>query len=252
MTRTRLEHSWVPAANFEGRRDGRQADILLLHYTGMESAERSLYWLTCEESRVSCHYLVDEAGTITQMVDESHRAWHAGRACWKGEGDINSASIGIEIQNVGHNDVYADFPGVQMASVKSLCLDIIERTGIEAERVLAHSDVAPGRKLDPGEKFDWEDLHKAGIGHWVPAAPIAGGVFLQPGDEGDAVSALQTMFAIYGYCIEATGVFDEQTRIVVDAFQRHFRPERVDGVADQSTIATLKALIDALPRSPIA
>ncbi|NNE25063.1 MAG: N-acetylmuramoyl-L-alanine amidase [Rhizobiales bacterium] len=252
MTRTRLEHCWVPAVNVNERRDGKQADILLLHYTGMKSAEVSRQWLTCAESAVSCHYLVDEAGEITQMVGEDMRAWHAGEACWRGESDINSRSIGIEIQNLGHNNGYPDFPPEQMAAVTELCRDIIERHDFAPERVLAHSDVAPGRKWDPGEKFDWRRLHDAGIGHWVEPAPLGGGVFLQLGDQGDPVSALQVLLSAYGYNAPVTGDYDEQTRIVVEAFQRHFRPGQVDGVADQSTIETLKHLIDTLPSSPIA
>ena len=247
MSRTALEHRWLAAANFGERRDGRRPDMLLLHYTGMESAERALIWLTTEESQVSCHYLVDEAGEITQMVDEEARAWHAGRGAWRGETDINSCSIGIEIHNQGHNGIYTDFPEAQMAAVAALAGDIVTRHGIAGERVLAHSDVAPGRKQDPGEKFDWGRLHAAGIGHWVAPAAVGGGTFLQAGDEGDPVTALQSLFKVYGYGIEVTGSYDQLTQDVVEAFQRHFRPERVDGIADASTVTTLKALIDSLP-----
>lgn len=252
MSRTRLEHEWVAAVNLSERRDGKRPDILLLHYTGMDSAETALRWLTSAESRVSCHYLVDEAGRIVQMVDEDKRAWHAGRSAWKGEFDINSRSIGIEIVNRDHDDGYADFPDVQIDAVTALAQDIVARHAIAPERVLAHSDVAPGRKRDPGEKFDWQRLHAAGVGHWVEPAPVTGGAFLQTGDTGDPVAALQALLAAYGYQIEVDGRFDEETRAVVEAFQRHFRTDKVDGVADQSTIATLKALIDTLPSSPIA
>ncbi len=252
MTRTRLDHRWVPAVNFGDRRDGKAADILLLHYTGMTSADVARDWLVCAQSNVSCHYLIDEAGEITQMVAEDKRAWHAGKGCWKGESDINSRSIGIEIHNIGHNGDYPDFTDAQMAAVIALSRDIIERHGIAPERVLGHADVSPGRKLDPGEKFDWRALHEAGIGHWVEPAPIGGGIFLQLGDQGDPVAALQGLLSVYGYNAPVTGDFDQHTRAVVEAFQRHFRPEQVDGVADQSTFETLKYLIDTLPASPIA
>lgn len=252
MTRTRLQHRWVPAVNIGERRDGKVPSILLLHYTGMESAEMACQWLACEQSQVSCHYLIDEAGTITQLVYEDMRAWHAGRSFWKGEHDINSCSIGIEIHNVGHRHGYTDFPDDQMAAVAALSRDIIERHNIAAERVLAHSDVAPGRKLDPGEKFDWRRLHHEGIGHWVEPADTTGGGYLQTGDEGEAVEALQALLAAYGYNVATDGVFDTRTAEVVEAFQRHFRQDTVDGVADRVTIDTLKALIDALPSSPIA
>jgi N-acetylmuramoyl-L-alanine amidase len=197
-------------------------------------------------SNVSCHYLVDVDGRITQMVDEELRAWHAGKSIWKGEQDINSTSIGIEIQNPGHDHGYPDFPRVQIAAVAALGRDIVARYAIPPEHVLAHSDVAPQRKKDPGEKFDWHSLHVQGLGHWAPPVRVRGGRFLQSGDRGEAVEALQALLAFYGYGIEMTGDFDQDTKAVVTAFQRHFRPERIDGIADRSTIETLRRLIDTL------
>ncbi len=172
-------------------RGGRTPDMLILHYTGMESAEAALDWLTRQESEVSCHYLVDEDGRIAQLVTESERAWHAGQSLWAGETDLNSCSIGIEIHNPGHDFDYPDFPDAQMRAVEALCLDILSRHAIPPARVLAHSDVAPGRKRDPGEKFDWQRLARAGIGLWVPPAPLEGDAGLGPGDEGETVAALQ-------------------------------------------------------------
>jgi N-acetylmuramoyl-L-alanine amidase len=130
-----------------------------------------------------------------------------------------------------------------MQAVATLCKDIAQRHAIPEKRVLAHSDVAPGRKIDPGEKFDWAFLHRAGVGHWATPAPLTGGSFLQEGDSGDAVTALQAMLKIYGYGLEVSGKFDPRTKIVVEAFQRHFRQERVDGIADQSTVITLHRLM---------
>ncbi len=248
MRGTTLRHHVMPSPNVEPRPDGKTARILLLHYTDMESAERACAWLCNPASKVSCHYLVDVDGRITQMVDEYLRAWHAGQSLWKGERDINSVSIGIEIQNPGHDHGYPDFPAVQMAAVAALGRDIVIRHAIEPEHVLAHSDVAPRRKRDPGEKFDWKGLHERGLGHWVPPHRLGGGQFLHQGDKGDAVEALQAMLALYGYGVEMTGDYNDETRIVVTAFQRHFRPARVDGIADRSTIETLRRLIDSLPR----
>src|SRR5438552_13163292 len=139
----------MPSANVEPRKNGVEPGILLLHYTGMKSAEAALNWLCDPRSKVSCHYLVDEAGRITQMVDEDMRAWHAGIAVWKGERDINSHSIGIEIHNVGHTMGYPGFPPAQMDAVIALCRDIVGRHAIRSECVLAHSDVATRRKADP-------------------------------------------------------------------------------------------------------
>jgi N-acetylmuramoyl-L-alanine amidase len=243
MIGTRLPKRLMVARNVELRRARTSPDMLILHYTGMDSAARACDWLCRADSKVSCHYLVDDLGHITQMVDEELRAWHAGVSSWKGDTDVNSRSIGIEIHNPGHGPSYRDFPDVQMAAVVALSKDIVERWSIAPQMVLAHSDVAPGRKVDPGEKFDWQRLHAAGVGHWVAPAAITGGAGLTLGDSGPAVTELQNLLSGYGYGLEVTGVYDERTRVVVKAFQLHFRQALVDGIADQSTIATLRTLV---------
>lgn len=248
---TPLVHEVRASPNFGERKSGMRPRILLLHYTGMETAAKAIDWLTAAESKVSCHYAIDEAGRITQMVAEVMRAWHAGESMWAGEGDINSASIGIEIHNPGHDWGYVDFPDVQMGAVVTLCRDIIARHGIRAERVLAHSDVSPRRKRDPGEKFSWERLARGGVGHWVAPEPVdLAEPGLAAGVAGPLVADVQKLLASYGYGIEPTGLVDAQTDFVVTAFQRHFRPARVDGRIDQSTITTLEHLIAALPKPP--
>ena len=243
MVGTLLPHRFQPSPNFGERAAGSEIKIILLHYTGMSEAQKACDWLCNEESEVSSHYLIDESGSIVQMVDEAERAWHAGVSSWHDDEDINSTSIGIEIQNVGHSMGYPDFPRSQMIAVAALCKDLAKRHSIIGRNLLAHSDVAPGRKIDPGEKFDWAYLHAQGVGHWVEPEPITGGTFLQLGDAGDAVMALQAMLKLYGYGIEVNGSFDARTKIVVEAFQRHFRTALVDGVADQSTVATLHKLL---------
>jgi N-acetylmuramoyl-L-alanine amidase len=241
-----------PAPNVEPRRGAGKPSILLLHYTGVESAAKAIDWLTRVESRVSCHYAVDEAGCITQMVAEEMRAWHAGEALWAGESDINSASIGIEIHNPGHEMGYPDFPEAQLRAVEALCKDIVARHCMRPERVLGHSDVAPTRKKDPGEKFPWARLARGGIGHWVEPQPvIQAEAGMGVGVAGPLVADVQLLLRKYGYGVEATGLLDAQTEFVVLAFQRHFRPERVDGRIDQSTITTLEQLIDALPKDAL-
>jgi N-acetylmuramoyl-L-alanine amidase len=238
----------LPSPNVEPRRSGLRPTILLLHYTGLESMAKAIDWLTREGSGVSCHYGIDTDGRITQMVSEDLRAWHAGESMWDGETDINSASIGIEIHNPGHAFGYPEFPEVQMQAVERLSRDIVARHCIRAERVLAHSDVAPSRKQDPGEKFPWPALAHAGIGHWVAPAPlVAGDEGLSLGAAEPRIAAFQVALRRYGYGIEPTGVIDERTGLVVAAFQRHFRPERVDGYIDRSTISTLERLLAALP-----
>ncbi|WP_425418757.1 N-acetylmuramoyl-L-alanine amidase [Oricola indica] len=229
------------------RRDGKSVDILLLHYTGMESGQAAEDWLCNPESGVSCHYIVHEDGRVVQMVPEALRAWHAGESRWKGEADINSRSVGIEIVNGGHDYGLPSFPETQVAAVSRLAREISARHEIMPERVLAHSDVAPGRKRDPGELFPWSILAEGGVGHWIEPSPVRGGRFFSAGDTGQPVEALQSMLALYGYRTAITGVFDEMTTADVAAFQRHFRPQRVDGVADASTVETLHRLLSALP-----
>jgi N-acetylmuramoyl-L-alanine amidase len=232
--------------NFGPRRETLEPDMIVLHYTGMASAAAAEAWLCDPASEVSSHYLVHEDGRIVQMVRESDRAWHAGKSIWFGRTDINSCSIGIEIANPGHSLGYPDFPRRQIDAVITLCAGISKRHSIAAERVLAHSDIAPGRKIDPGEKFPWATLFAAGIGHLVKALPVRRGPVLKAGDAGAEVEALQSMLSLYGYGIGISGIFDRQTEVVVEAFQRHFRPRKVDGVADGSTLRTLQGLLHSL------
>ena len=240
---TPLVSLFCPSPNIEPRKEAREPDLLLLHYTGMESSDGALAWLTTPESGVSCHYLIDEKGRIAQMVREDMRAWHAGKSHWAGEEDINSCSIGIEIHNPGHEFGYPDFPDAQMDAVEALCLDILARHKIPPERVLAHSDVAPARKQDPGEKFDWRRLARAGIGLWAEPEPVGSGDALGPGDDGEQVRGLQTALRTFGYYLDVSGSYDDATISVVRAFQRHWRPEKVDGLADRSTRASLERLL---------
>ena len=239
----------VPSPNLDERKDGRPPDMILLHYTGMETGEAALARLTTAASKVSAHYVVFEDGRIEQCVPEDKRAWHAGVASWAGETDINSRSIGIEIVNPGHEFGYRNFPLRQIAAVISMCKSILTRRGpISADRILGHSDVAPSRKQDPGEKFPWELLSESGIGHWVRAAPLElDGTTLRPSDRGEHISRLQRTLRSYGYGIEETGVYDDAMKDVITAFQRHFRPARVDGIADPSTLLTLRALVETRP-----
>jgi N-acetylmuramoyl-L-alanine amidase len=234
----------VPSPTHDERKDGRAPDIILLHYTGMQSPQEALKRLCSPDSKVSAHYFVFEDGRIVQSVPESRRAWHAGISHWAGETDINSASIGIEIANPGHDFGYPDFPKRQIAAVIALCKGIIARRSIPPKRVLGHSDVAPSRKRDPGEKFPWRLLHDSGVGEWVTPSRISDkGPSFTLGQENDDIRGLQMALADFGYGIEVTGRFDEATRDVVTAFQRHFRPAKIDGVADGSTLRTLHKLL---------
>lgn len=238
----------LPSPNHGERLGVTGPDMLLLHYTGMVSTDQATAWLRAPERRVSAHYLVHEDGRIAQLVPEARRAWHAGASSWAGASDINSLSVGIEIANRGHDHGYPDFPAIQIEAVTALAKDIVTRWRIAPDRVLAHSDVAPLRKVDPGEKFPWEVLHRFGVGHLVPEAPVTDGRYFMRGEHGQPIEAMQAMLALYGYDVPISGTYCETTCAVVTAFQRHFRRARIDGVADVSTLATLYQLVASRPR----
>lgn len=250
---SKLVSDLFASPNIEPRLRGLTPSIVILHYTGLPNVEKSIEVLSRPDCKVSCHYVVGEDGRITQMVAEDMRAWHAGVSSWHAETDINSCSIGIEIQNPGHNGGYPEFPAAQMRAVTALCQDIVARHGIAPERVLAHSDVAPGRKIDPGEKFDWPGLHRDGVGHWVEPAPVNDDDLGYAGhSQGPAILAAQELLVRYGYGIQPTGMYSDRMKAVVSAFQLHFRPARVDGCLDLSTFATLQRLVQTLPPLRVA
>jgi N-acetylmuramoyl-L-alanine amidase len=232
----------APSPNFDART--RVPDMLVLHYTGMQTGEAALARLCDPEAKVSSHYLVEEDGRIFRLVAEERRAWHAGRSFWKGEEGVNHASIGIEIVNPGHEFGYRPFPEAQIAAVIALLADIRGRWTIEDSRIIGHADVAPGRKQDPGELFPWKRLAQAGHGVWAEADPAPGDP-LSEGAEGVGVFALQAGLTRLGYDCAPSGKFDAATREVVTAFQRHWVQSRIDGVADGLTRARLMAVLRA-------
>ena len=231
--------------NHDARPPGVVTGMLILHYTGMESAEAALARLCDPAAGVSAHYVVDEDGAVYRLVPEERRAWHAGESAWRGRPGVNDVSIGIEIVNPGHEIGYRPYPPAQMAAVEALCRGVVARHPIPPRHVLGHSDVAPSRRSDPGELFDWARLAAAGIGLWPEFSAAAGnlGPTLRPGDTGSAVAGFQEGLAEFGYGVPVHGVFDEATAQVVTAFQRHFRPRRVDGVADPETARVLARVL---------
>jgi N-acetylmuramoyl-L-alanine amidase len=231
--------------NFDERTGLARPDMIVLHYTGMQVTHDALHRLCDPKARVSSHYLVLESGSILQLVPEASRAWHAGVSSWGGDVDINSRSIGIEIGNPGHEFGYPDFPKRQIAAVITLCRGILTRHIIRPENIVAHSDVAPARKQDPGEKFPWRQLAQSGVGLWADPAPPSDTRVLALGDAGENVHELQKGLIEYGYGLEETGRFDSSTKEIIMAFQRHFRPARIDGVVDASTQEALRKLLVA-------
>ncbi len=234
----------VPSPSFGDRR-GRTIDAIVLHYTGMIDGQRALARLTDPASEVSCHYLVWEDGGIDQLVAERERAWHAGRSSWAGERDMNAVSIGIEIVNGGHDHGCPPYPHAQIEAVAALCLECRGRRGIAASRVLGHSDIAPDRKIDPGEWFPWDRLAATGACLYAPPAAIGTGPALAVGDHGTSVAALQGDLARLGFDPPRSGDYDEATARIVAAFQRRHRPAQVDGRADPSTRLTLTMFLQA-------
>jgi len=213
----------APSPNTEPRPDGAVIDTLILHYTGMHSGAAAIARLRDPQAIVSAHYMVEEDGTIFHLVPEGLKARHAGISHWRGHSALNANSIGIEIVNPGHEWGYCHFPAMQMAALADLCLEILARHPIPARNVVGHSDVSPDRKQDPGELFDWEGLAANGIGLW----PVEDGPA-----EGDAFELL----ARIGYRT------DLPLEVLITAFQRHWRQECVDGLADPGTLARLQSV----------
>lgn len=228
-----------PSPNFDPRPGGRAPDMLIMHATCMPDAQSALNRLCDPASGVSAHYLIDEAGRVFALVDEKQRAWHAGVAFWDGAEDINGLSVGIEIchPGPGEDDFGPGFPDIQMRALAELSRGILVRHGIPPHRVLAHSDVAPDRKTDPGPLFDWAGLAGGGIGLWSEAGPEAAGGPLP-------AARLQRGLRDFGYDVAVDGVCGPATQMIVKAFQLHYRPGRIDGRADAETCARLLDLLD--------
>ncbi len=218
----------APSPNWDERPPGTPTDMLILHYTGMQSGQAAIDRLRDPAARVSSHYVVEEDGEIWNLVAEDRRAWHAGISYWRGRRVLNDRSVGIEIVNPGHEWGYRPFPALQMAAVCDLCLGILARNPIPARNVVGHSDVAPDRKDDPGELFDWEGLARNGVGLW-------------PSGEGPAITDDEVTAAL-----ERIGYPVPDLTTTLRAFQRHWRPVQVDGRADAGTLARLGAVLAAL------
>ncbi|OGT69682.1 MAG: hypothetical protein A3J38_07590 [Gammaproteobacteria bacterium RIFCSPHIGHO2_12_FULL_45_9] len=202
----------------------RPIDMVLLHYTDMKSAQKAMDCLKNPLSRVSCHYVIDEEGQVYRLVQEEKRAWHAGESFWQGQTDLNSSSIGIELVNPGHSCGYTPFPDSQIEALIVLLSEIQSRWKISPSRILGHSDVAPRRKQDPGHLFPWKYLHQKGFGLW----PVEGKEAYGDVKEGLCKIGYETISLPH----------------TLMAFQRHFRPYKIDGIADKETLTLIDGLIN--------
>jgi N-acetylmuramoyl-L-alanine amidase len=218
--------------NYDERDPKVPLQYIVLHYTGMISADAALKRMCDPQAKVSAHYMIDEGGKVFWLVAEKNRAWHAGKSSWRGVSDVNSASIGIELVNPGHEHGYRAFPAAQIEALKKLLHEIVQRHGMNPlQALLAHSDVAPARKEDPGELFPWEELAREGVGIWPQVqesdyAPIKDG-------------EVQNLLRALGYdCSEL--------RKAVTAFQRRFLPQNLSGMPKKETVAWLRALVRRL------
>ena len=223
-----------PSPNFNERNSAVLLDYIVVHYTGMESGA----WVkaVCDQStELSAHFLVKDDGQIVQLIDESKRAWHAGKSYWRGIADMNSASIGIELTNPGHPYGYQPFPSTQIKALKELLRDIIRRHKLDAaQALLAHSDIAPTRKEDPGELFPWQELAQEGLGLWPKPRAEDYGAF----NDRDVAELLRAI----GYECPLEQAADSLLRAALRAFQRRYRPQNLTGIADAETVARLRAL----------
>lgn len=234
-----------PTPNQDARPQNTDINTLVIHYTGMRNLEEALARMQDPIWKVSAHWCIGEDGTIYQLVPEKMRAWHAGVSWWRGQKNLNDNSIGIEIVNPGHEFGYRPFRLPQMNSLINLCKEICRRNPINPRNVVAHSDIAPGRKMDPGELFDWERLAKEGIGLWPNSLRENNfGAILKINDKGKRVLLFQKMLSQFGYGLYQDGVYGPETKLVVTAFQRHYRQARVDGNLDSGTSIILESLIN--------
>jgi N-acetylmuramoyl-L-alanine amidase len=218
--------------NWDERPAGAGPELLVLHYTGMPTAEGALDRLCDPAARVSAHYLIDEDGSVWALVPEERRAWHAGRSWWRGRAGLNDVSVGIELVNPGHEWGYRPFPEAQMAALVPLAQAIMVRWAMPTWQVVAHSDIAPDRKEDPGELFDWQRLAGEGIGIWP-----------SPGERLDPVGDARRALAAIGYPLEEQGASLRQSLV---AFQRRFRQRLPDGRADEETQRRLDDVVALL------
>ncbi len=244
-----------------GERRGGQINLIVLHYTAMENAALAVARLCDPKSEVSAHYVISQSGEIFQLVDEDKRAWHAGVAHWDGEDDVNSCSIGIELDHMGMDaqGQFLAYPAAQIERLITLLQDLCARYHIPPHRVVGHSDVAPLRKQDPGDLFPWQELAAAGVGIWpqgaeearaLQAIDAAGAQACQIGDRGAHIGVVQRVLRQIGYGLAIDDIYGPHTAACVTSFQRRFRSERSDGDVDHETLGQMLRVRDYIASVP--
>ena len=225
----------ISSPNFNDRDPSVPLRYIVLHYTGMPTGAAAIQRMCDPAAKVSAHYMIEEDGQVIQLVDESKRAWHAGHSAWGETTDMNSASLGIELVNPGHQNGYRPFPAIQISVLKVVMKGVIERHAMNPKTApLAHAEIAPERKEDPGEFFPWRELADSGLGLWPTP---------QPADYGHADDdVVQDMLRTIGYPCPPSGFYDRATRSALLAFQRRYEPDNLTGTPERETIARLRAL----------
>lgn len=231
----------LPSPNQDARPAGTPIDMIILHYTGMPTVQEAIDRLRDPAARVSSHYVIDEDGFVLRLVPEERRAWHAGMSYWRGHRGLNDRSIGIEMVNPGHEWGYRDFPVLQLAAVCDLCLHLLSRHPVPARNIVGHSDVAPDRKEYPGERFDWEQLARNGVGMFPRHVPDLGTG--NPLRDATSLRPVRAGLIEIGYDVAPEGPLDPALSLVLRAFQRHWRPEAITGQADAGSVARLGAVV---------
>lgn len=228
-----------PSPNYNERPAGAEVDTVVIHYTGMVSAGAALERLCNKDAEVSSHFLIDEAGGLYELVHPEKRAWHAGVSNWQGRDNLNHSSIGIELVNPGHEFGYRPFPEAQITSLLELLVFLKDVYAIPRERYIGHSDIAPFRKMDPGELFPWKRLAAAGFGVFPQKDHSDQTIIKKAGDNGPEIKMLNKQLGIIGYDGFDRDAFGDHTAQIIRAFQAHWRPEGVHGKLDAGTWSAL-------------
>jgi N-acetylmuramoyl-L-alanine amidase len=239
----KIKHKYSPNHD-EKTRLKRLINLIVIHYTGMQSERESINWLCNPKAKVSSHFVINQNGKIYRLVKDNQVAWHAGKSCWGKYNNINKNSIGIELVNKGHQFGYMNFKKKQLLSLIKICTNLIQKYKIKKKNIVGHSDIAPLRKIDPGEKFPWEKLAKKKIGIWHKFKPVflskLRGVKISKKDEIQFFKDLNKI----GYCFSFKNKYFLNK--LIKAFQRHYRRELINGIVDQECLIIAKNLSKTL------